>query len=61
MKEKRYTLGIEPNSVYVGHFTAAIGGAKAIKESILNFFVSNNMQLNGLTVIGCDGTNVNTG
>ncbi|GBM27352.1 hypothetical protein AVEN_120941-1 [Araneus ventricosus] len=60
-KEEHYTLVNEPNSVYIGYVTAAIGGAKDIKESILNFFVSNNMQLNGLTVIGCDGTNVNTG
>ncbi|GBL72988.1 hypothetical protein AVEN_128161-1 [Araneus ventricosus] len=43
------------------HVTAATGGAKPIKEAILNLFVSNNMQLNGITVIGCDGTNVNTG
>ncbi|GBO46205.1 hypothetical protein AVEN_111662-1 [Araneus ventricosus] len=60
-KEEHYTLVNEPNSVYIGHVTAATGGAKAIKEAVLNFFVSNNIQLNGLTVIGCDGTNVNTG
>ncbi|GBN01420.1 hypothetical protein AVEN_3171-1 [Araneus ventricosus] len=60
-KEEHYTLVNEPNSVHIGHVTAATGGAKAIKEAILNFFVLNNMQLNGLTVIGCDGTNVNNG
>ncbi|GBM01885.1 hypothetical protein AVEN_219003-1 [Araneus ventricosus] len=59
-KEEHYTLVNEPNSVYIGHVTAATGGAKAI-EAKLNFFASNNLQLNGLTVIGCDGTNVNTG
>ncbi|GBN16400.1 hypothetical protein AVEN_254424-1 [Araneus ventricosus] len=60
-KEEHYTPVNEPNSVYIGHVNAATGGAKAIKEAILIFFVSNNMQLNGLTVIECDGTNVNTG
>ncbi|GBL98975.1 hypothetical protein AVEN_227492-1 [Araneus ventricosus] len=60
-KEEHYTPVNEPNSVYIGHVNAATGRAKAIKEAILNFFVSNNMQLNGLTLIGCDGTNVNTG
>ncbi|GBM51066.1 hypothetical protein AVEN_123877-1 [Araneus ventricosus] len=56
-EEEHYTLVNKPNSVYIGHVTAATGGAKAI----LNFFVSNNTQLNGLTVIGCDGTSLNTG
>ncbi|GBM29697.1 hypothetical protein AVEN_156884-1 [Araneus ventricosus] len=60
-KAEHYTLVNESSSVYFGHVTAATGGAKAIKEAILNFFVSNNIQLKGLTVIGCDGTNVNTG
>ncbi|GBO01018.1 hypothetical protein AVEN_195294-1, partial [Araneus ventricosus] len=60
-KEEHYTLVNEPNSVYIRHVIAATGGAKAIKEAILIFFISNNMQLNGLTIIGCDGTNVNTG
>ncbi|GBN53268.1 hypothetical protein AVEN_220737-1 [Araneus ventricosus] len=60
-KEEHYTLVNEPNSVYIGHVTAAAGGAKAIKEAILNFFESNYMQLNGLTIIGCDGTNIKTG
>ncbi|GBM84627.1 hypothetical protein AVEN_226661-1 [Araneus ventricosus] len=59
MKEEHYTLVNKPNSVYIGHVTTATGGA--IKEAILNFFASNNMQLNGLKVIGWDGTNVNTG
>ncbi|GBL98116.1 hypothetical protein AVEN_84611-1 [Araneus ventricosus] len=60
-KEEHYTPVNEPNTVYIGHATAATGGAKAIEEAKLNFFASNNLQLNGLTVIGCDGTNVNTG
>ncbi|GBM44763.1 hypothetical protein AVEN_164920-1 [Araneus ventricosus] len=60
-KAEHYILVDEPSSVYLRHVTAAKGGAKAIKEAILNFFVSNNIQLNGLTVIGCDGTNINTG
>ncbi|GBM85931.1 hypothetical protein AVEN_97551-1 [Araneus ventricosus] len=60
-KEEHYTLVNEPNSVYIGPVTATTGGAKGIKEAILNFFVSHNIQLNGLTIFGCDGTNVNTG
>ncbi|GBM98436.1 hypothetical protein AVEN_268777-1 [Araneus ventricosus] len=60
-KEEHYTLVNEPNSVYIGHVTAATGGAKAIKKAILNFLKSNYMQLNGLTIIGCEGTNINTG
>ncbi|GBL96632.1 hypothetical protein AVEN_33198-1, partial [Araneus ventricosus] len=60
-RAEHYILVNEPSSVDLGNVTAATGGAKAIKDAILNFFVSNNFQLNGLTVIGCDGTNVNTG
>ncbi|GBM80527.1 hypothetical protein AVEN_94570-1 [Araneus ventricosus] len=59
-KDEHYTLVNEHNSVHIGHVTAVKGGAKAIEEAKLNFFASNNLQLNGLTVIGCDGTNVNT-
>ncbi|GBN48733.1 hypothetical protein AVEN_173701-1 [Araneus ventricosus] len=36
-KEEHYTLVNEPNSLYIGHVTAATGGAKAIKEEMLNF------------------------
>ncbi|GBO37664.1 hypothetical protein AVEN_229196-1 [Araneus ventricosus] len=38
-KEEHYTIVNEPNSVYIGNVTAETGGAKAIKEAILNFFV----------------------
>ncbi|GBM90611.1 hypothetical protein AVEN_239218-1 [Araneus ventricosus] len=38
-KEEHYTLVNEPNFVYIGHVNAATGGAKAIKETILNFFL----------------------
>ncbi|GBN20925.1 hypothetical protein AVEN_90352-1 [Araneus ventricosus] len=59
-KEEHYTL-VNNLPVYIGHVTVATGGAKAIKEAILNLFGTHNMRLNGITVIGCDGTNVNTG
>ncbi|GBM87551.1 hypothetical protein AVEN_107200-1 [Araneus ventricosus] len=37
-KEEHYTLVNESDSVYIGHVTAATGGAKDIKEAMLNFF-----------------------
>ncbi|GBL94648.1 hypothetical protein AVEN_83967-1 [Araneus ventricosus] len=36
-KEEHYILVHEPNSVYIGHLTAAAGGAKVNNEAILNF------------------------
>jgi hypothetical protein len=37
------------------------GSASQIKSSIVEFIVGNNINVNKLVAIGCDGTNVNTG
>ena len=58
---KNITLVREPNSHYLGHLTPASGTAKDIHSSIVKFLLTAEIETDGLVVIGCDGTNVNTG
>src|ERR1700761_1588504 len=59
--EEHIVLLEEPGSKYLGHIAPISGNAKSIKSTITDFFERNNMNLDNLTVIGCDGTAVNTG
>ena len=61
VREEHITLAAEPGSNYVGHFTPYSGKAKNIFEGLLEFCSSHDLILDSLNVIGCDGTNVNTG
>lgn len=51
----------EPKSHYLGHTTPRIGTGKGICDSILAFLNCNNVTLDDLKCVGCDGTNTNTG
>ena len=61
VREGHITLVAEPGSNYVGHFTPNSGKAKDIFEGLLEFCSFHDLDLDSLNVIGCDGTNVNTG
>ena len=59
--EGQMTLVREPNSHYLDHLTPASTTAKDIHSSIVKFLLTAEIETDGLVVIGCDGTNVNTG
>lgn len=59
--EEHLSIIEEPGSKYIGHTTPASGSADDIKQSIITFLNNRFMNLDNLTSIGCDGTNVNTG
>lgn len=59
--EEHISLIREPESSYLGHLTPTAGTAVEIKNSIVKFIASNNIDIEQLVAIGCDGTNVNTG
>jgi len=61
ISEEHIVIVQEPNSVYVGHITSTGGDSKSIKQGIIAFFDKHNIDTEALMVIGCDGTNVNTG
>src|SRR6185436_21130190 len=46
---------------YIGHVSPTAGSALQIKKSIMEFIVANNVNVNKLAAVGCDGTNVNIG
>lgn len=60
-QEEHYVILTEPNSVFLGHISPNSGRAESIKTGIISFLTSNNLHLDQLKAIGCDGTNVNTG
>lgn len=59
--EEHISLIKEPDSKYLGYITPTAGTAKCIEKEIINFFLTENVSLDHLTAIGCDGTNVNVG
>lgn len=58
--EEHISLVQEPGSSYVGHVTPSSGSAADTAQSIFEFLEQKRSTEN-LIVIGCDGTNVNTG
>lgn len=60
-QEEHIVLIKEPSSEYLGHVTPKSGSAESIVEAIEDFAKTNHLSLDSLKVIGCDGTNVNTG
>jgi len=50
----------KPGSQCVGLVTPLLGSAKYIKESILSSLKKENIAIDKLVAVGCDGTNVNT-
>lgn len=59
--EEHLSLVQEPGSKYIGHVTTKSGTALSIENSISKFLDENNIATSEVTVVGCDGTNVNTG
>ena len=59
--EEHIVLVEEPGSLYVTHLTPASGTANNITDSIFNFLQEDEIDTSSIQVIGCDGTNVNTG
>lgn len=56
--EEHIVLVGEPGSIYVGHVVPKTGSAADITESMWELIKDSP---SGLTAVGCDGTNVNTG
>ncbi|CAH1100834.1 unnamed protein product [Psylliodes chrysocephalus] len=48
-------------SILVMQVTPTTGTAKSIEKAVLDFFAKNNLELDDLAAVGCDGTAVNTG
>ncbi|CAH0562964.1 unnamed protein product [Brassicogethes aeneus] len=60
--EEHISLIQEPGSQYFGHISLNTSSkATDIASSILSFMKQNDVDLTNLKVIGCDGTNCNTG
>lgn len=59
--EEHITIIMEPSSTFLGHVTPTNGTASCISNSILQFLDNNHIKTDALVVVGCDGTNVNTG
>jgi hypothetical protein len=60
--EEHLILTEEPHSIFLGHVSPSSGSAVNIKNTIIDFFNENQTSLdNVLSIIGADGTNVNTG
>ena len=56
--EEHIALIGEPNSTYLGHLSPTSGCAEVLADEIFKFIQDKNMKI---SVIGADGTNVNTG
>lgn len=61
VKEDHYSIIKEPGSVYLGHVSPNSGSAKDIVASILLCLREQGVPLDNLDLVGCDGTNTNTG
>lgn len=59
--EEHIVLIEEPGSKYIGHVTPKSGSAVDIVTSIGDYFEKMKLKKNDLIVVGCDGTNTNTG
>ena len=52
---------MEPGGKYIGHFTPATSSSRSILQGIVKFTEDNEISMESLLAIGCDGTNVKTG
>ena len=59
--EEHVTLIKELQSEYIGHFAASTGSSQSLFNGIINFCASNELSLDDVAAIRCDGTAVNTG
>ena len=56
--EEHYTIILEPNTIYKAYVTPRTGSAKNVTSALLDEMGT---LMDGIKVVGCDGTNVNTG
>ncbi|CAH1104418.1 unnamed protein product [Psylliodes chrysocephalus] len=59
--EEHISLIEQPEYIYIGHITPTTGTEKSFGKAQLNFFDKNNLELDNLAAVGCNGTVVNTG
>ena len=59
--EDHYVMLSEPGSEYFGHVTCESGTAKGIKSTVLTYLKTKSVELSEISVVGCDGTVINTG
>ena len=61
MTEKHFSVVSEPACEYFCHFKTNSGSSSDIVSSLIEAMENRNFDLSKLTVMGCDGTAVNTG
>uniref|UniRef100_UPI00358EBD2F uncharacterized protein n=1 Tax=Myxine glutinosa TaxID=7769 RepID=UPI00358EBD2F len=61
VKEEHVSIIAEPGSSYFSHTTPSSGSSKSIAESLVASLKERNVKTEDINVVGCDGTNVNTG
>jgi len=61
LTEEHISIIAEPGSSYFSHTTAPSGSSKDIAESLVASLKERNAKTENIKVVGCDGTNVNTG
>ena len=59
--EEHIVIIEEPGSKYITHITPASGTAVNITKAIFKFMQEDEIDTSNIKVVGCDGTNVNTG
>lgn len=59
--EEHYTMVFQPHNLYYAHITPLNAQAKPIAESIIKKLKDDQIDVNKIKFIGCDGTNTNTG
>ena len=59
--EEHVILIKEPQSEYIGHFAASTGSIQSLFNGIIGYCASNELSLDDVAAIECDGTAVNTG
>src|SRR6218665_2769277 len=61
LTEEHISIVAEPGSSYFSHTTPQSGSSKDITESLVASLKEVNAKTQNIKVVGCDGTNVNTG
>src|SRR6218665_1060314 len=61
LTEEHISIVAEPGSSYFSHTTPQSGSSKDITESLVSSLKELNAKTQKIKVVGCDGTNVNTG
>lgn len=59
--EEHISLIKEPETKFLGYIAPDTGTSKCIEKCINDFFLEENLPMDSLLAVGCDGTNVNTG